>query len=55
MCHMQILFPGGKSSPDMPLLLVHIQNLPHLTGKGWINLLQAISAVFMYGSYYLER
>ena len=42
---MQILLPGGKTSPDMPLRLIYIQNLPGLPRQTGIDLFQAFCDV----------
>lgn len=51
---MQILLPGRHSSPDMAFLLVDIQHIPDRPCQGWVDLLEAIGTVFMFGRYNLE-
>ena len=45
---MPVLLPGGQSSPDMPLLLIHVQNFPGLGSQPRIQLLKSLRDVLMY-------
>ena len=45
---MKIFLPGGKSAADVAFLLVHIKNFTDALRQGWVDLLQAVGAVFMY-------
>ena len=47
---MQVFFSGCKTTSDMPLLLVHIQNLSHFTCQSRIELTETVSAVLMYSA-----
>ena len=43
-----VFSPGGHAAPDMPLLFVDIQHLPHLPIKGAVVLGQPLGNVLMY-------
>ena len=45
----KIFLPGGKSAADVAFLLVHVKNFTDALRQGWVDLLQAVGAVFMYG------
>ena len=45
---MQVLFPGSKSAPDVPLRFIQIQNLSCLPCKRWVDLEKTLGDVFMY-------
>ena len=51
----KIFLPGGKSAANVAFLLVHIKNFTDALRQGWVDLLQAVGAVFMYGRHNLER
>jgi hypothetical protein len=46
-----IFFSGCHTTPDMALLLIHIQNLPHLLVQREIVLFQSVGQIFMYGGF----
>ena len=46
---MQVFFSGCKTTSDMPLLLIHIQNLSHFTCQSRIELAETVSTVLMFG------
>lgn len=46
---MEIFFPGSDTSPDMPLLLIHIQYLPNFHGKYRIDHFQPFHTILMFG------
>ena len=45
---MQILFLRSKSSTDMTLLLVYIEDLPHFHCQGWIDHSETFYTVFVH-------
>lgn len=45
---MQILLPGSKSSPDVPLFFIDIKNLSGSSCQRWIDLHQALGHILMY-------
>ena len=47
----KIFLPGGKSATNVAFLLVHIKNFTDALRQGWVDLLQAVGAVFMYGTF----
>ena len=47
---MQVFFSGCKTTSDMPLLLIHIQNLSHFTCQSRIELTETVSTVLMYSA-----
>ena len=51
----KIFLPGGKSAANVAFLLVHIKNFADALRQGWVDLLQAVGAVFMFGRHNLER
>ena len=55
MRQMQILLSGGKSAADVAFLFVHVKNFADALRQGWVDLLQAVGAVFMFGRHNLER
>lgn len=46
-----VFSPGGHASPDMPLLLVDLQNLPDLMIQSLIILRQALRKIFVDGGF----
>ena len=50
----KIFLPGGKSAADVAFLFVHVKNFADALRQGWVDLLQAVGAIFMFGRYYLE-
>lgn len=44
----KIFLPGGKSAADVAFLFVHVKNFADALRQGWVDLLQAVGAVFMY-------
>ena len=44
----KIFLPSGKSATNVAFLLVHIKNFTDALRQGWVDLLQAVGAVFMY-------
>lgn len=51
---MRIFFLCRHPAPDVPLLLVHVENLARFMREGWVHLLEAFCYIFMYGRDYLE-
>ena len=48
LCFTSVLFPGGHAAPDVALLFIHIQHLPHLLIEAAVALGQALLKILMY-------
>lgn len=48
---MFILFPGGNAAPDMTLCFIDFQNPSDFSIQLWVDRLQAVRYVFMYGRF----
>ena len=46
-----VLFTGSHTAADMPLLLIHIQYLPHLLIEHTVLLRQALLKILVYGGF----
>ena len=49
LCFALVFSPGGLTAPDMPLLFVCVQHLPHLQIKSAVALWQPLLQVFVDG------